>query len=228
MPKRAKLLSLEKKRRDRWIVIRIRLPNISFDRLLSGGLVLAGFVGMISVLTPAFFSTPAPEAPRLLAAAPAEVRPQVSLPKSIPTHLEIPEIQLSTDLIQLGKNAEGGLEVPESYEIAGWYKFSPTPGEIGPAVIVGHVDNYLGPAVFFYLKDLQPGQHINVTREDKTVATFRVDSIALFDRQNFPTKEVYGNIEHAGLRLITCGGVYSVLSGQYSHNTVVYASLVKP
>lgn len=227
MAKRAKLLSLEKKRQDRWLVIRIRLPNVSFDHLFSGGLVVAGFVGMISILAPVFFSSPEPEVPRTAVVSQPPVD-EIVLPRSTPVHLEIPDIQLSTTLIQLGKNAEGGLEVPERYDIAGWYKFSPTPGEVGPAVIVGHVDNYLGPAVFFYLKDLQPGQYINVTREDKRVATFRVDKVALFDRQSFPTEEVYGNIDYAGLRLITCGGVYNVLSGQYSHNTVVYASLVKP
>lgn len=224
MPKKAKLLSLEKKRQDRWLVIRIRLPGVSFDRLFSGALVTAGCIGMLTVLAPIFLPEPDIQSSRVSAATQASVK-QVGLSRSIPTHLEIPDIQLSTALIQLGKNDDGSLQVPEVYDVAGWYKFSPTPGEVGPSIIAGHVDNYLGPAVFFYLKDLQPGQRISVTREDRRVVNFRVDKVALFDQQAFPTQEVYGNIDHPGLRLITCGGTYNALTGHYSHNTVVYASL---
>jgi len=126
-------------------------------------------------------------------------------------------------LIKLGKNPDGSLATPERYDIAGWYEFAPTPGETGPAIIVGHVDNYLGPAVFFNLKSLHPGQSIFVTREDKQVVEFRVDSVELFDQQSFPTNAVYGNIDYPGLRLITCGGAFNPLTGHYSHNTVVYA-----
>jgi sortase (surface protein transpeptidase) len=179
---------------------------------------------MLTVLAPIFFPEPDIQSSRVSAAPQASVK-QAGLPRSVPTQLEIPDIQLSTALIQLGKNDDGSLQVPEVYDVAGWYKFSPTPGEVGPSVIAGHVDNYLGPAVFFYLKDLQPGQRISVTREDKRVVNFRVDKVTLFDQQAFPTKEVYGNIDHPGLRLITCGGTYNVLTGHYSHNTVVYASL---
>lgn len=226
MPKKAKLLSLEKKRQDRWLVIRIRIPNISFDRLFSGALVTAGCIGMLTVLAPVFFPEPDIQSSRVSATPQAYVK-QAGLSRSIPTYLEIPDIQLSTALIELGKNDDGSLQVPEVYDVAGWYKFSPTPGEVGPSVIAGHVDNYLGPAVFFYLKDLQPGQRISVTREDRTVVNFRVDKVELFEQQAFPTKEVYGNIDHPGLRLITCGGTYNVLTGHYSHNTVVYASLAE-
>jgi len=226
MSRKSKLLTLEKNRQARWLVIRIRLPNVSLDHLFSGGLVAAGFVGIVTVLSPAFFPAPSTEVLHATKDTLATVEQQVGLPRSIPTHLDIPDIQLSTPLTQIGKNADDSLEVPADSNIAGWYRFSPTPGEVGPAVISGHVDTYLGPAVFFYLKDLQPGQHIVITRQDESVVTFRVDKVAVFDQQDFPTGDVYGDIDYPGLRLITCGGTYNVLSGHYSHNTVVYASKI--
>lgn len=119
------------------------------------------------------------------------------------------------------------METPDDYVRAGWYKFSPTPGELGPSIITGHVDNYQGPAVFFYLKDLQPKQKILITREDESIVTFEVDDVELFDQNAFPTDRVYGNIDHAGLRLITCGGDFNVMTGRYLQNIVVYASYVK-
>lgn len=229
------LVMTERMRRWRQLVITIPLPSFewlghirkrSLDYVLSSLLFIAGCGGVFYIaLQPAF----APEAttpPDPVASAVVTPQEPSGLARSVPTHLEIPDIQVSTDLIELGKNSDGTLETPTSYEIAGWYKYSPTPGEIGPAVIVGHVDSYQGPAVFFYLKDLQPGQQIHITRADGSTVRFKVDSVALFDQNNFPTEAVYGNIDHSGLRLITCGGVYNSLTGRYSHNTVVYASHV--
>lgn len=203
------------------------MPNVSFDRLFSGSLVTAGGLGMASMLLPVFFTAPNLEATQERPAVQAtQQQAATALPKSVPVRLEIPDIGLTTELSQVGKNADGSLEVPADANIAGWYRLSPTPGEIGPSIITGHVDTYTGPAVFFYLKDLVPGQTITITRKDKTKAHFRVDKVASFEQQAFPTKEVYGDIDYPGLRLITCGGVYDVLSGHYSHNTVVYATLV--
>lgn len=147
------------------------------------------------------------------------------MPKSIPTHLTIPDIGVDTALIQLGKNDDGTMQTPDSYEVVGWYKYSPTPGEIGPAVLVGHVDSYQGAAVFFRLKELRPGQKIAVTREDGTIATFSVTRSEQFDQDHFPTDAVYGNTDDAQLRLITCGGPFNHLSGEYTQNTVVFAVL---
>jgi sortase (surface protein transpeptidase) len=216
-------------------VISIPLPTLawaqrvrqhSLDYLISTLLFVGGLVGVGYVSLQPLFAPRSTEPPAKVASAAPIVEQTPSLPRSAPTHLEIPDIQVSTDLIELGKNADGTLEVPGDYIHAGWYRYSPTPGEIGPAIIVGHVDSYEGPAVFFYLKDLQPGQMIHITRQDGTRASFKVDNVELFDQNAFPTDAVYGNIDHAGLRLITCGGVYNTLTGRYSHNTVVYASYV--
>ncbi len=147
--------------------------------------------------------------------------------KSLPTQLSIPDIAVNTNLIQLGKNDDGTMQTPESYDVAGWYQYSPTPGEIGPAVITGHVDNYKGAAVFYRLKELRPGQKIVVNREDGSTATFSVTRLEQFDQDHFPTEAVYGNTKDSELRVITCGGPFNHLSGQYTQNTVVFAILDK-
>lgn len=150
-----------------------------------------------------------------------------SLGASLPTHLRVESVGINTDLIELGKLADGSLETPTRFDIAGWYKYSPTPGEIGPSVIVGHVDNYRGAAVFWPLKDLKAGAIIEVTRADGSLAKFSVYDIQSYPQANFPTESVYGNINYSGLRLITCGGTFNHLTHQYDHNTVVYASLTR-
>jgi Sortase domain len=152
------------------------------------------------------------------------------LPKSAPVSVSIPSIGVTSDLLKLGKDAKGGIEVPpvdEPTSHAGWYTNSPTPGELGPSVLLGHVDSHkYGPGVFFKLGALRPGQTIDVTRADHTVAVFKIDGVVSYSKTKFPTKAVYGNIDHAGLRLITCGGTFNPSAGHYENNIVAYASLV--
>jgi sortase (surface protein transpeptidase) len=147
------------------------------------------------------------------------------LPKSIPTHLRVPLASVDTDIIQIGQNADGTIELPTSYDIVGWYKYGPTPGELGPAIIVGHVDSYKGLAVFWYLKDLKTNDEIDVNRTDGSVAKFVVAKVEEVSQDSFPTDEVYGPINYAGIRLITCGGEFSHATGRYNHNIVVFGKL---
>jgi len=149
-----------------------------------------------------------------------------TLPRSEPTHLRIAKVNIDTDLTSIGRNPDDTIEVPKDYHMAGWYRYSPTPGELGPSIIVGHVDNVRGLAVFWHLHELSPGDVVEITRADSQTHTFKIDDVKQFPRDSFPTQEVYGNIDHAGLRLITCGGVFNTQTHEYSHNTVVYASLV--
>lgn len=145
---------------------------------------------------------------------------------STPVRLDIPAIEVSASFtapLGLAKNGEIG--VPDTYTEVGWYQFSPTPGQIGPSIILGHVDSYKGPAVFWPLGKLVVGDEINVTREDGTVASFVVEGLERYSQADFPTDKVYGNIPYAGLRLITCTGTYSKGAQRYSHNLVVYAKL---
>ncbi|MDA8597225.1 class F sortase [Candidatus Pacebacteria bacterium] len=143
-----------------------------------------------------------------------------------PAALRIPEIDLYTDFEgPLGLQADQTIEVPDSFTAVGWYRFAPTPGELGPAVVLGHVDSYEGPAVFWSLKDLEPGDSIFVDRVDGTTATFTVTSLEEHHQSGFPTEKVYGDLDHAGLRLITCSGTYDHSDLRYSHNLIVFAEL---
>jgi sortase (surface protein transpeptidase) len=146
----------------------------------------------------------------------------------VPTHLDIPAIGVSTELVQLGQNPDGTVEVPPLARDsrAGWYRGSPAPGEPGPAVLLGHVDSAeYGPGVFFRLGALHPADSVSVRRADGTVATFRVTRVASYPKADFPTLEVYGNTDDAELRLITCGGAFDRAARSYLDNIVVYAAL---
>lgn len=137
---------------------------------------------------------------------------------------------MQSTVLQLGQAADGSLAVPRpgpDYNRAGWYRYSPTPGALGPAVIVGHVDSAQGgPSVFFRLGELHPRDLVRVTRQDGTVAVFAVEQVKRYAKATFPTQLVYGNTDHAALRLITCGGRLDRRSGHYLDNVVVTASLV--
>jgi LPXTG-site transpeptidase (sortase) family protein len=146
--------------------------------------------------------------------------------RSTPTRLIVPAIDLDTRLIDLGLEPDGSLQVPSSGFPAGWFTGAPTPGEIGPAVIAGHVHWQGRWGVFRKLDSLERGDTIEVDRSDDSTAVFRVTRTEEVPKDAFPTKQVYGNIQHAGLRLITCGGLDPV-SRTYEANVIVFADLIK-
>jgi LPXTG-site transpeptidase (sortase) family protein len=158
--------------------------------------------------------------------ASAEAAP-LTLPKSPPKRVRIPKIKVDAPVRSLGLDKDGWLEVPplNRPNLTGWYRLGPTPGQLGPAVIVGHVNSKAGPAVFARLHTLAKGDTVEVKREDGRVAVFRVDEVQRVDKHAFPTARVYGNLPHAGLRLITCGGAFDPKSGTYEDNIIVYATL---
>jgi hypothetical protein len=151
------------------------------------------------------------------------------LAASVPTRVDVPAIGASSQLLKLGTNKDGTIQVPpveEKDSHAGWYDGSPTPGQLGPAIILGHIDSAkYGPGVFFRLGALKPGDTVNVTRADGTVAVFTIDKVEEYSKSHFPTHDVYGNLDHAGLRLITCGGKFDPSVHSYESNIVAYASL---
>jgi hypothetical protein len=169
--------------------------------------------------TPAASATPIATPP----SAPVARQP-VAMRRSAPTRLLVPAIGIDSNLMDLGLEPDGSLETPPGAFPAGWYTGAPTPGELGPAIIVGHV-RYNEPGVFARLTDLRRADRIDVQREDGTTATFRVTHVAHFAKAAFPTRKVYGNIDHAGLRLITCGGL-DASTNEYDENVVVFADLV--
>ncbi len=156
----------------------------------------------------------------------SEAAPVSPYARSKPVRLIIPKINLDTTFVPpLGLNEDKTVSVPDSYTEVGWYTYGATPGEIGPAVILGHVDSYEGPAVFFSLGQLEAGDEVLVERADGTTATFVVESKERIPQSNFPTEKVYGQIDYAGLRLVTCTGVFNKGAQEYSHNLIVYAHL---
>jgi hypothetical protein len=150
------------------------------------------------------------------------------LPRSRPVRLAIPSIGVSTtDLLGLGTNTDGSLEVPKDFARAGWWTPGPTPGQFGPAVIAGHVDSRRGPAVFYRLGELRKGDAVRVVRADGRSARFTVDRVERYAKDDFPTARVYGNTTNrAELRLITCGGDFDRRTGHYVDNVVAFAHLV--
>ncbi len=157
---------------------------------------------------------------------PAVPRP---LPYSRPVHVDIPAIGVHARIIRLGQNADGSLQVPalSTPFLTGWFDQGPAPGQRGAAVLLGHVDSaWTGPAVFYRLGDLRPGESVSVTRADRSVAVFRIYSVALYPKDAFPSRRVYRHTHHPELRLITCGGPFDESAGSYLDNTVVFARLI--
>jgi sortase (surface protein transpeptidase) len=159
---------------------------------------------------------------------PIVARPQSANPRPVPrpVSLTIPLIGVNTQLITLGLTSSGALQVPSSTSVAGWYTGSPRPGAIGSAIIVGHIDSYTGPGVFYRLSELRAGDKIYVKRANGTLVEFRVTSVQTYLKDRFPTQAVYGPTPDPELRLITCGGAFDYATGHYLSNIVVYATEV--
>jgi hypothetical protein len=153
-----------------------------------------------------------------------------ALPAATPTDVDIPKIGAKSTLVPLGLNADETIQVPpvSTPMQAGWYTKAPTPGEVGPAVILGHVDGNKLPGIFFRLKELAPGDEVLVSRQDGTTAKFLVDRVERVAKSTFPTDEVYGNTTGPELRLITCGGEFDHGAHSYKDNIVVFAKLAPP
>lgn len=142
-----------------------------------------------------------------------------------PVSVSIPALDVTSDLISLGLNDDQTMEVPSDPAAVGWFTKAPTPGALGPAVLAGHVTWDQSPAVFFDLADLEPGDSIEIERSDQKTAVFAVTGVEQYAKDRFPTERVYGVINHAGLRLITCAGEFDTDTGNYRDNIVVYAKL---
>lgn len=151
------------------------------------------------------------------------------LDESRPVTLRIPSIGVASPVQRLGQEADGTLETPAPgprYDEAGWYRYSPTPGALGPAILLGHVDSAAnGPSVFFRLGELRAGDLVSIDRADGSTVVFVVDEVHRYAKDDFPTKLVYDDIDHAGLRIVTCGGAFDSSAGHYLDNVVVFASL---
>jgi hypothetical protein len=192
--------------------------------------VMAGVVALLAVIgVAAGCSDDTVTVPTPSVSAPGSVAPSgaaAPMAKSTPVRVQIPAISVDSALMQLGLRADGSLQVPPAGFPAGWYSGAPTPGEMGPAILAGHVDWGGHPGVFYHLRDLQPDAEVTVTRQDGSAAVFRVRQVQEYPKDKFPTDVVYGDLDHAGLRLITCGGSFDRQARSYEDNIVVFADLV--
>lgn len=145
-------------------------------------------------------------------------------------HISIPAIGVAAaDVIKLGINADRSIQVPplDNVAKAGWYKYSPLPGDVGPSIVLGHINSARqGAGVFSRLDSVHAGDLITVVRSDHKTAVFRADQVAEYPKNNFPTQQIYGNTDGAKIRLISCGGKFNSSTGSYLDNIVVYGSLV--
>jgi LPXTG-site transpeptidase (sortase) family protein len=144
-----------------------------------------------------------------------------------PSRVRIPSIDLVTPALEnLGRAADKSIALPTKPELAGWFKDGPRPGQPGPAVVIGHVDWDHGPAVFFRLREMKPGESVFVDRADGSTQEFRVTRVRQVAKDDFPTADVYAPDLAASLRLITCGGQFDYSTGNYLDNVIVFASPV--
>lgn len=150
------------------------------------------------------------------------------LPYAPAARLRIPAIDVDAPVMDVGLDVEGWIEAPPPQDpnLAGWYQNGISPGQRGTAVVVGHVDNLSGPAVFYSLGSIDKGRHIEVSRLDGKTAVFEVYGVEVYSKGDFPGPRVYGDTGQPELRVITCGGGYSKASG-YDGNVVVFARMVK-
>jgi Sortase domain len=200
--------------------LRALLAGVAGVLLIMGGAAAAGVALATQV-----------HAPQPSLAAAGVIGPRAKGPwlrRSVPVSVDIPAIGVNSKVLHLGVSVDGMIQVPSLYtqaSDAAWYKYSATPGQIGASVIEGHVDTYQGPAVFFRLGALRPGDRVDVKLADGITAVFRVTGTREYLKSNFPAKTIYGATDYAALRLITCGGAFDYATHHYLSSTVVFASL---
>lgn len=210
------------------------LPDIRWQEMrrpVASAMMLAGLVGTVVFTSQLIFSQRLQAVSAFsgspVASSVAKSEKPKGLTRSVPTRLVIGSIGVDTRIMEVGLLPDGSLETPPLFEsITGWYKGGPSPGQIGPAIIAGHIDTYKGPAVFWNLRKVQLNDQIQITRSDGVIVTYLVTALKQFEQDNFPTQEVYGNTDDAQLRLITCGGSFNHKTLHYSQNTVVFASIL--
>lgn len=206
-------------RRRRWIVA-------------WGMCTAAALAGILLIILGGERPLPAIAAPSRAAtaiAAPVQSLPSPAVAYAKPAWIRIPAIGVSAPVTSVGLNPDGTLQVPPLTDrnLAAWYQKGAAPGQDGPAIIVGHVDSYLGPSVFFKLHLLLPGDTIEVNRQHGPGLVFTVTRLRQVPKTGFPSRSVYGPVSYPALRLITCGGAFDDTRGSYEDNVIVYASLTR-
>ena len=143
----------------------------------------------------------------------------------LPIAITIPTIGVQSRIVDLGLNTDGSVEVPNSFHVAGWYKYGVEPGEVGPSVYLGHVDSVSGPGIFYKLGALRPGDDVSIRRADGRLVTFVITGVRQYSKTAFPTLDVYANTAVPTIRLVTCGGAFDSTTRHYLSNIVAFGQL---
>jgi hypothetical protein len=203
-------------------------PRARLAGLIGVLLIVAGTAAVgVAVGTQDHAPQPSPAASGAIASGARGRGPWVR--RSMPVSVSIPAIGVHSELLRLGVNPDGTIQVPSLFgraDEAAWYKYSVTPGQYGASVIEGHVDSRQGPAVFYRLGALHPGNRVEVRLADGVTAVFRVTGVRQYAKTRFPARIIYGASPYAALHLITCGGAFDFTTGHYLSSTVVFAALV--
>ncbi|HZU78184.1 MAG TPA: class F sortase [Dehalococcoidia bacterium] len=179
-------------------------------------------LGLVVALTLALLGEAGPAAH----AATAQVRQDVDYPT--PIRLQIPSLHIDAPIELLGVDDLGGMESPASPDDVGWFAPGFLPGTPGNAVIAGHVDWVDRAAIFWFVRDLQPGDEVDVLFDDGSFVSFAVDQVVDYPDGDVPMDEVFGPSDQSHLNLITCDGVFNRATHNYDHRTVVYTTQVPP
>ncbi|MGW6979355.1 class F sortase [Streptomyces sp. NPDC054932] len=195
--------------------------------LLAAALLCAALTGCTAAAGPAPAAPSAAPPSVVPTSAPPAAATAAPLPASAPVRVRIPAAGVdASPVLELGLAADGTVEVPSvaDGDKIGWYTKGVTPGETGPAVLIGHFDTARGPAVLKDISRVRTGEEITVSRADGTTAVFRVRELEQVGKSAFPTARVYGDTTRPELRVITCGG--EITGGHRPDNIIVYADLV--
>jgi sortase (surface protein transpeptidase) len=165
-------------------------------------------------------STAATHTP-IIEATPPSLAPVVEAP----LYLRIPALGVDASVEWVSVDNEGRMDVPTNYDDVAWYERGPRPGMPGNAVIAGHLDSASGPAVFYRLENLQPGDEVFVTTYSGDELRFVVVRTEAFDANDAPLERIFGSGFAPHLNLITCEGNFSRSSGQYDQRLVVFTVL---
>jgi hypothetical protein len=205
--------------------------RLAFGAACLATLMVAGWGGWQVWWAEAAPPTPPTVPPSVIAGEPTpSVSPSdvAGMDRSAPVEITIDSINVRAGVDQIGLAPDGTLEEQplSRASYAAWYRLGPAPGQVGPAVLTGHVDTKNSLGVFFYLSQLRPGDRVAITRADGRTASFSVDSVASYPKSDFPTQLVYGATAYPALRLVTCGGQFDRSAGSYRDNVVIFAHLI--
>jgi sortase A len=144
-----------------------------------------------------------------------------------PSRIKIPSLEIDTEIIPVGLLENGEMAVPKETNIVGWYNKGVMPGAKGNSVVAGHVDSKEGPAIFFYLKNLEKGQEILISDKEGHTRKFVVREKKSYKNDEAPIEEIFGVSSKRNLNLITCTGTFNHALHEYPDRLVVYTELVE-